>query len=867
MPAAPLLLTPASALVYVETHAAAPEAPSVPPPTPPEQASPVTETPPEDQTVGEPKPSQPFGERFKILEELGTGSLGTVYKVFDKAMERELALKSIKPEIAENKEIFEGFSREMKVERSIVHKNVGRIFELNATMKTPFITMEYVPGQDLRSVIKGKKRLPLLEAFSIAKQLFNGLSEAHRQGAFHLDLRPDNIMIDKEGTAKIMDTGIARLFRSKGITRVVAGMPQYMSPEQVEGKEADAQSDVYAVGAILYEMLTGSLPPVGQSPQNPRELNPSIPTPLSLLVLKCLEQNKETRYKTAKGVWTELEQMEADISQPAVEPPAPPAAEKPAIPVIEEPAQAAAAQRVSEVPARPEGRKREKGARSGFPIPRNILLPALVALAAVIIVIFLWRVVFKPSKGPSPAAPQSKRISLAVLPLEDLDPAGGKEYLGDALAETLTGALKNVAGLLMVDHESALSFKGFGRDSRTIGRRLLVDHYLDGNLQADENKLRIDVRLVRVDSGAVLWSGQYDRTEEDLLAVADEIANAVAQTIGVAWLPEKDSPLGAEKRPSFEVYDAYAQGRSLAYRGGKENLEKALANFEKAAASEPGFGPAFEAQADAYVRLAEGHYWPPDRAFPKAKDAALKALLINPRLAAAKVSLAKVKMVFEWDFAAAEQAYREALKVDPDCAPAHQSYAMLLSVLGRHREAIDEIQAAQTVNPQSSAVTAQAGLTLYFARLYDQANTELKKAVATDPLYPGHYFYSALLLIQMGQYDEAIMSLRKAAELGANPLEVELLLGHIYARQGDRVEVGRILTAALKEAKAGYVSQVSIASVYAGLNEKDQVMACLDIAFEARDSGLLLLKVYPMFDFVRGDPRFVRLLQKIGIGS
>jgi hypothetical protein len=216
-PTEPLLLTPASALVLVETQAAAPEAPPITPPPPPEPAPTEAETPPEDYTVEKPKPNQPFGERFKIIEELGTGNLGTVYKVFDKAMERDLTLKSIRPEIAENKDVFEGFSRELKVERGIVHKNIVRIFELNATLGTPFITMEYVPGRDLKSMIKEQKRLPVVEAFAIAKHIFNGLAEAHRQGAFHLDLRADNIKIDSEGTAKIMDLGIARLFRSKGV--------------------------------------------------------------------------------------------------------------------------------------------------------------------------------------------------------------------------------------------------------------------------------------------------------------------------------------------------------------------------------------------------------------------------------------------------------------------------------------------------------------------------------------------------------------------------------------------------------------------------------------------------------------------------
>ncbi|MFZ2053676.1 MAG: protein kinase [Candidatus Aminicenantales bacterium] len=867
IPAGPHLLTPASALVHVETPAVVPEEPSSPAEIPPEPASPEAESPPEDYAIEEPAPHRPFGERFKIIEELGTGNLGTVYRVFDKAMERELALKSIKPEIAEKKDVFEGFNREMKVERGIVHKNIARIFELSAMMETPFITMEYVPGQNLKSVIKGKKRLPVVEAFAVAKHLFNGLAEAHRQGAFHLDLRPDNVMIDKDGTAKIMDLGIARLFRSKGITRVVAGMPQYMSPEQLEGQEADGRSDIYAAGAIFYEMLTGSLPPVGQTPRNPRELNPGIPTELSLLVLKCLEKDKETRYKTAKAVWAELEQMETGISQVPVEPPPPPPTEKPAVPVLEEKVKPAAAQAVSEVLPRPERMKREKRIRPGFSLPRKALVPALLVIAAVIIVTFLWRVIFKSSEGPAPAAAGSTRISLAVLPFEDLDPAKGNEYLGDALAETLTSELRKIDGLLLPDKESSLSFKGINRASRIIGRRLQVDHYLDGNLQAGENKLRVDVKLIQVDTGSILWSGQYEREKEDLLAITDEIGQAIVQTIGVTQPPEQASPLVADKPTSFEAYDAYAQGRFLANKGGKANLEKALEHFDKAAAKESGFALAYEALADAYLQLGDGHFWPPEKAFPKAKEAALKTLLIDPQQAEANVSLARVKTVYEWDFAAAEKGYREALRIEPDCAPAHQSYATLLSALGRHGEAIAEILAAQTLNPQSSAVSAQAGLILYFARLYDQATTEIKKAVATDPLYYGHHYNSALLQIQMGQYKKAILSLRRAAGLGADPIEIELLLAHIYARQEKRAEVGRILTAALKAAKESHVSQVSIATVYAGLNERDQVIACLEIAYSQRESGLLFLKVYPIFDFIRTDPRFVRLLQKIGLVS
>ncbi|MBN2409512.1 MAG: protein kinase [Candidatus Aminicenantes bacterium] len=864
------LLPPSPASLAIGKTAAATEVSLSPPPTtPPEPASPGPEADiaPEDVSVEVKKPDPPFGERFRIIEELGEGGLGTVYKVFDKAMERELALKSIKPEIIENRDVFEGFSREMKIERGIVHKNVARVFELNALPQTPFITMEYVPGCDLKSMIKGKKGLPVMEAFAIARQIFSGLAEVHRKGTLHLDLRSDNILIDKEGTAKIMDLGIARLFRSKGITRGVAGMPQYMSPEQMEGREADAGSDIYAAGVVLYEMLTGSLPPVGQPPRAPRELNPGIPNNLSLLVLKCLESDKETRYKTVAAVLEELERMEDEIRQAAVEAPAAPPAVKPAVFVPDEEPPPPAPQATSEVLARPKKTAQRKWAGTGFAIPRKYLFTALFALAAVILVVFLWRVVFTSSEGPAPGAPKPARISLAVLPLEDLEPDGSHEHLGDVTAEALTRALKKMSRLHVLDEESSFSLKGARRDGRSIGRQLQVDRYLDGGLLVQGKNLHVEVRLVGTDSGAVLWSDQYDRTEEQLPSVIEEIGRAVAEKLEPARPPEQAPASGDAAPLNFEAFNAYAQGRWLARKGGAENLEKALEHFDNATAKEPRFALAFAGLADTFIRLADGRHWPPDRAYPKAKAAALKALLIDQRLAEAHVAVAKVKMVYEWDFAGAEKGLREALRLDPDCAPAHQSLAALLSAQGRNSEAIHQIRAAQSLNPRSSPLKAKVGEILYFARLYEEADAEIKKALATDPLYPGHHHNAGLLQIHRDRYEDAILSLRRAAELGADPEETDLLLAHIYARQGRRADVGRILTAALQSAKKNGVQQVSIASVYAGLNDREQVIACLEISHRKREPGLLLLKVNPMFDLVRADPRFIGLLQKIGLGN
>jgi serine/threonine-protein kinase len=836
------------------------------PPAAPGEIQPAEAEPaPEEYSYEEPSSRQPFGERFKIIEELGTGTLGTVYKVYDKAMERELTIKAIKPEISQKAETFGGFVRELKVERGIIHKNIARIFELIMLKGTPFITMEYVAGRNLKSLLKEKKRLPVVEAFSIAKQLFAGLDQAHKSGALHLDLRPDNIMIDKEGTAKIMDLGISRLFRAKGIIRAVAGMPQYMSPEQLEGREADARSDIFAAGVIIYEMLTGNLPPVGETPRSPRELNPGVPRKLSLLVLRCLEQEKERRYQTAREVRAELEEIETGVAQVPAEPHAPPLPQEPVEPrPVVEPAPVTAA--TPERVFHPVGAGKKRTPRRGFSLPRKAVIPALAVFAVIILAIIAWRLFFKPSESAPPMPTASHELSLAVLPYEDLSPAKDRQYLGAAMAEALIRSLGKVDGLFIPAAASSSTFQGKSRDSRLVGRRLHVDSYLEGTFEERENKVMIDARLIRADSGAPLWSGLFERSAGEIFVLQQEIAQAVLKFLGVAGPTETASVVLSGTPVSFEAFDLYAQGRLLQSKGGKANLEKAIGLFTKSGAKDPAFALALGGLADAYVQLAEGHHFAPDKAFAKAKDAALRALLLDSGLAEAHTALAKIKMEYEWDFAWAEKEYKEALRLDSDNAAAHQSYALLLSALGRHREAARESQSAQTLNPLSSEANCQAGLVLYFGRLYEQAEAEFKKALATDPIYPGHHLGAALVQVQWGQFDAAGKSLAEAEDLGADPIEVSLRRAYIHARQGQRQEVGRILTAAFNAAKQVQVSQLSIALVYAGLNERDQAIACLENAFADREASLIFMRVHPFLDPVRGDIRFVSLLQKMGLG-
>ena len=434
------------------------------------------------------------------------------------------------------------------------------------------------------------------------------------------------------------------------------------------------------------------------------------------------------------------------------------------------------------------------------------------------------------------------------------------------MAETLIRSLGKIDNLFIPAAASSSSFQGKARESRLVGRRLHVDHYLEGTFEERENKIKLDARLLRTDSGAPLWSGQYERSSGEIFAIQEEIAQAVMKTLGVGVPPDSASALRPGAPANFEAYDLYAQARFLMNKKGKDNLEKAIDLFAKAGAKDPAFALAFTGIADVYIQLADGHHWTPDKAVPKAKEVALRALLLDAGLSEAHTALARIKTNYEWDFTWAEKEYREALRIDPDNAAAHQAYALLLSALGRHGEAVKESQAAQTLNPLSSEVNTQAGLVLYFGRLYEQAGAELRKALATDPLYPGHHLNAALVQIQLGQFDQARKSLEEAEDLGSDPMEVKLRRAYIHARQGQRQEVGRILTEAFNAPKQTYVSQLSLALVYAGLNERDQAIACLENAFADRDASLIFMRVHPFLDSVRGDIRFVGLLQKIGLG-
>ncbi|MFC2142701.1 protein kinase, partial [Acidobacteriota bacterium] len=759
-------------------------------------------------------------------------------KAVDTRINEKIALKLIKPEISSDRLTLERFGNELKLARKIAHKNVGKMFDINEEQGTHYITMEYVSGQDLKGLIRQSGQLAIGTSISIAKQVCEGLSEAHKVGVVHRDLKPNNIMIDREGEVRIMDFGIARSLKEKGITDVglIIGTPEYMSPEQAEAKEVDHRSDIYSLGVILYEMVTGKVPfegdtalsiamkHKGESPKDPNEYNTQIPDDLSRLVLKCLEKDKDERYQSASELYSELENIEKGI--PTTD-------------------------RI--IPKRKPITSKEITVSFSA---KRLLIPVLAIIAFVIVGLFLWR---PWSKTTSPFGPTDKP-SVAIIPFEDNSPQEDQEHLCNGIVDSVISALSNIKDIRVPARGSPSLYKKGERDYKEIGELLDVNFVLEGTLQKSGDSLRIIPRLIRIADESILWSNKYDTENQDVFSIQDEITQAIVDELKVNLLAEEKDKVYERGTESVEAYSQYQLGKFRLGGRTEEDYIKAYDYFNKAIELDPNYALAYVGLADTYI-LHGIRGMPFAEVKLNAEKAIAKALEIDEDLAEAHTSLAWMKYAYHWDWEGAEREFKRAIELNPNYATAHQWYSEYLWEMRRFDEARHELEKALELSPLSLIINSMFGHFEWASRGIDEAIVQFKRVIAMDPNFQHAIGSLIFVYLYSGMYEESKETLEEAKEKGAfTEREYVVLRELIDAFVGGKDEMSQFV-----ERYNSFFDNVNKAIFTFSVGDIDQGFVYLEKALEEKNPGMPTIKVSPAFDNIRNDPRYKEILRKMNL--
>jgi serine/threonine-protein kinase len=830
-------------------------------------------------------PNTRFG-RYEIRSQLGVGGMGEVYLAFDTELDRTVAVKILPEGLAGNEQRLHRFIQEAKAASALNHPHILTIHEIGTTGATRFIATEFIDGDTLRRYITTGMKLQ--EILEIATQATSALVAAHAAGIIHRDIKPENIMVRRDGYVKVLDFGLAKLTEPQSSTTdteaptkamvntgagMVIGTASYMSPEQAKGIDVDVRTDLWSLGAVLYEMVTGKLPFAGETAteiislilqKEPAPLTryaSEVPAELERIIGKALTKDREGRYQTAKDLLIDLRNLkrklevdaELDRTVPSelrtgtstsggrATPGSASGAVAATVPSADVPVASSAEYIFT-------GIKRHK-------LAATIAVVSLV-LGAVAVGLYLH---FRSSEVAIE--------SIAVLPFQNRSTEADAEYLSDGLTESLIYRLSQLPNLRVSPTSSVFTYKNKEIDPVEVGNQLGVNAVLSGRIVQRGENLTISAELVDVRYNKLLWGEQYDRKISELLQTQREMAREIVDKLKLK-VSAQEKGLAKHFTESNEAYQLYLKGRFYWNKRTGEGLLKALEYFQQAIERDPAFALAYSGLSDTYALLggpAAGGEKPPNEVLPKAKAAALKALEIDETLAEPHVSLGHVKYYYDRDWTGAEREYKRALELNPNYPVAHHWYAIYLITVERQIEALAEIRRAQELDPLSLSINMWLGQILGSAGQLDQAIEQLRKTLELDSNFIQAHHRLGMIYEEKGMYNEAIAEFKQVVNLSdGKPLGIGAL-AHAYALAGNREEAQKTLDELFKLSRERYVSSTQIAAIYVALGEKDKAFAWLDKAEKDHDLSVVRLKVEPRFAGLRPDPRFNDLVRRIGL--
>ncbi len=757
--------------------------------------------------------------RYRILEQLGAGGAGIVYHAEDPRLGRSVAIKVLQEHALRNEEALSRFRQEARSLSRLLHPGIATLFDFDCQQGCDFIVLEYVAGETLAQTLTHGP-LPESRARAIAIEVAEALQFAHEEGIVHRDLKPGNIILTPRGRAKILDFGLARLLqdenRAETPTESGAGLRSgsglligtfpYMAPEQVTGNAVDARTDIYALGAVLYEMVSGSRPFVTteiarllyqiahEEPQPLRAVAPGSSPHLERIVTQCLQKDPAMRFPAAT-------QLAAALREPE-----------------------------------------SSGAIWSDGKPRATTLD-----------------LHSPSQQSSTSLERIRAI--AVLPLENRCGDPEQEFFVDGMTDALIADLAQVGSLRVISRTSSMRFKHAQQSLPEIARELRVDAIVEGSVLRSGNRIRITAELVHAISDSTLWAKTYDSDIGDILSLQREVARAIAEGVRATVTPEEEKRFLSHSPVNPEAHVAYLRGRYCWNRWDTRSLRESIGFFQQALDADQGYSLAWAGLADAYNVLGSTNALRPSEAYTKARDAALRGLALDDSIPELHASLAYIYRHYDWDWLAAERQFLRALQLNPGYATARSWYARFLSSLGRHAEAVDQALRSLESDPLSLIIHTVVGDTLFYSRKYAESVLYFRRSLEMDPSFgPGHTDLARSLDL-LGKPEEALYEFLQAVPPVEAKMQPSAGLATLLLRAGRREEaLCMIEEVTTLVGGPQFVSPYSIASYFAVANEPQPALDWLERAYAERDGAMVWIKVHPRLDSLRQEPRFRNLL-------